>query len=875
MAVTNVNSPFFQGSPCNLKWYNYFKNFSDHWDLECTATFCEPMTNNPPVGTSSVTGMFPTILATNVQCKNTTTYKFASGKYFTNYELPVATLIDMNATDEIDPRCVETKIPSATLTFKVDGITKDTPLDVIDALLALFDSTMVRIYRGFWHHTKAIRDENGNNNLDFYGDCEHDTVCLGNYKIIDRTFDHERQVIVMKCEHIFFNAFSNADTLKLIALESTKPATDTLYQRYPYPYKPVVDQMMTADPNYPNYKIETYKLGYSPLEMMRSTITCDIGTHKVPVYGYHFPTWLSNLNSYGLITADYSQGLWDGQFEPAGTRYWNTITTGEYQDVSTGSRYAYTTTVDDHQTLVSLYNTWIKESALVSVNSWNLMNCIHYIPRIPLRDIPEESVNDYYSDGYIHNFDGTWGVVQGVAPSENTFLDETKVDTWTRLNDGTNGTWFPAISDKVYKVLPSFIMSQSVQKEEISWTDVTWLKTYYMDFMSVGNSINKEDFTLPTHDTFSDYVDMHNWGSSWGPYPSDQNAGFQIATTQPLKDNTWYMPVGVGIAGYLMPQIDMFGTNNPARDLTGGVNFLNRGDSLVGYRVLWNQNLSVVRDKQPFVITLVTRDPSTFVYNALGEQISEDAVQNQNGIDLVHAYAFANRLSTRVLMRANAGDIRHRPMYLLSWTQVDDPSLRVGTVVWVPLQNEWIKVYITKQDRTFDGGARLTCTGWAYEKTGQKVYDPKVTDALMTYYVNNPDTDPKGEWIEFTWKNVGDYASTDNVMFTFECKPYGASAFTNIGTVSMLFGEEGATQSVMMNAPYIAERYGLNLADMASSKAEFRITGYFPPDSRSASDTCEIITKVWDNTAFSQLHVGYIRASNEHQPLIVGNPLQG
>lgn len=857
--MANVHSTYVQGSPCDLDWYNYFKNMDQHWDLECTVQFCVPKQCKD---SSIHWAMLPAAIATNLQCKNQTTYVGTVGK-IDNYNLPVHQLVSMNATDEIDPRCLENKIPSASFSFKVEGISENTPLDTLDTILAGFDDKMVRVYRGFCDHTNPIFDENGRWGLDYYSDFTHDLVCLGNYKIIDRQYNYEKQTIDVSCEHIFFNKFSQDDAYKPIYKNGNTLYTNTLYQRYPYPFSAAT--VDGGDATHPIKQIRSYKLGYNAYEMTRSTSYAELGENRIPIYGWGFPD--TGMRSYGVNTAGYVTGI--AANVTALDRVWNVTTDNDLQSVYKTTA-PLTRTLDTETTLCQFNNNWKKESALTTLMTWNLMNWIHYVPARPLQKMQEEALDIDDQE----NADGTWTVVQGKTLSESNFLDKTAAKTYKRSKKGTNGMWFPAIANTPYKVLPSFLLSQTVAKDSIEWEPVQWVKTYYMDLLTIPSKMNVDYYTFQNQTYAASTDDVYKFETSaWQPYPSNQDTGFNIITQQPLKEDTWYLNKSAEINGTNAFLADLFGFDMPATDQMGQVNIPARGDSIVAYKVLWNTNIAGLANRQPLAIGLISRDPTIYAYDINGKLLDDTAIQNTKGIDTIHAYSYYYNLPSRMIQRANNGDLGLKsPMYQLTWTMVDDPSLRVGNVVWVPLQNEYLKVYITKQERSFDGGARLTCTGWAYEKTGQKVYNPTITEGKATYFVNNPDTDPKGEWLKFTWKPGGDYNATDTIIYKFSVTDQYARWSFDIGVAAIMFGD---TPEKMFNLPYVSQQIGVDLPTLTGSTVYYRITGYFPPNSQMVYSSAPVTKVAWNNEAFSQLHVGYIRASNEHQPLIVGNPLQG
>lgn len=859
--MPKVYSQSFQGSPCNKRWYDYFTNLTEHKDLECTVEFCSPrmyVTNGKPARL----GLFPVALATNLQCKSTTRY-VPEGTDFGAYSLPVHQTTSMRATDEIDPRMLENKIPSMTFEFKVEGVDGDTPLDTLDAILAGFDDKVIRLYRGFCDHTTSLFDENGRWALDYYSGFSHDLTCLGNYKIIDRQFNYDRQTFEITGEHLFFHRFGQDDTYKAMARSGDAQETSVLYQRYPYPYR--ATNAEGGDASHPIKQIATYKLGYNAWEMMRSPIYERIGSLSVPLYGWGFPGL--NSTAYGLSTANITAGLVDST--SASGRWW-LYSEADLQQGAQATATAVTRTLDTStsSTVAQLNNTWKKESALTSLVAWALMNWIHWCPARPFFMTPEETPESRY--GEIH--DGAWTMVAGKKPDEDCFLDEVEATTWDVTVSGDNGHWFPALENTPYKILPSFMLSQSVNKNHIEWEPVKWVKTYYMDVITTPMKLQTDYYAFQNQTYFADTIDVYKFNTQyWQPFPSDQNAGFRIMTTQPLADDVWYLNRSAELAGAQSFTADMFGFNLPATKQMGQVNIPARGDSVVAWRNLWNTNVPGLANRQPLSIGMIKRDPTIYAYDGTGTMVDEGFTQNTKGIDTIHAYGFYKNLSVRMIERANNGEVGGAPFYELSWDMIDDPSLRVGTSVWVPLQNEYLKVYITKQERTFDGGARMRCTGWCYAKTGQKVYDPKISNAVCTHYVNSPAVDPKGEWFKFSWTPSGDYAVTENVVYTFTYTPSGGSPM-NLLSRAIMFGD---TPEVTVNAVTLSENSSIALSELTSGNGTFGIKAYFPPNARLVTVDMRRVNVAWNNEEFSYLHAGYVRASNEHQPFVPGNLLQG
>lgn len=852
----------FQGPPCNKKWYDYFVNTTEHWNLECSVEFCTPKASTFSAGGRfTTTRMFPAAIATNLQCKTTTTYPSLSD-YPPSYDLKIHQLLSCEMVDEIDPRGLECKIPSAKLSFKIEGVDKYTPLDQIEAILDELDGKMLRIWRGFESHTKPILGDDGRWALDYYADYEHDTVCMGNYLVTDRKFNYEKQTIDMECEHVFFHTFANADSYLPRAKDGNPNTTAILKQRYPYPYSAT-----EATGDMP-ILIQNYKLGYTPWEIMGSTLTFNVDGIEVPIYGWSFDV---SGEAQGVDTGLFVQGI--TTVEQGNQAYWALAVDQELQSKVGSPLPVFTRdfgNTTDSYNLTQLDNTWLSENAISTVNAYNLMNRLRYIPDRAFFKTPEETRSELSTSNY--GAPGTWRLVSGSKPlDQQVFLDEEAAATWNQAAMGSNGVFYPAIPNTPYKVTPSLMLSQSAAKDNIEWEEVQWVKSYYMDLVSIQPNLEKRAYSFQNIPTFTSNTDLVWFAGFASPTPSNEQLGYEIASSQPLAPDEWYVSNRSVINGAFGVISDMFGYNEWAKSQMGMVNIPNRGDSIVAYKVLWNTNLDVTNDKSPYNVELRVGKPTIFARNENDELIDVGATDNTKGVESTHIYGEYRGITKRILHRVNAGDVGTKPLYEISWSMVDDPSLRVGSVVWVPLQNEYLKVYITRQERSFDGGARLTCKGWCYEETGTPVYNPSLSNFKVTEYVNNPDTDPKGEWLRFTWTVGGDYSPVDAIMYKFVYTLNGTNY--TLGTVGIMFGDES---EFLLNAPFVSEQTGITLDDLYDSGGTFTIKAYFPPDARplEASAKATIDTS-WNNEAFSQLHVGYIRASNEHQPLIVGEPLQG
>jgi len=855
--MPNVLTSKFQGSPCNLNWYHALTTTTVHKDLECSVYFCEVKTLDDATHSKR---MFPTTLVTNLECKRTAHYLPINNK-LNEYDVVAHSLVDLSMSDELDPRCLETKIPSATFSFKVEGITATTSLDILDEILESFDGKLIRIYRGFASHEGSIYNSNGQYDLDYFSDFEHDTVCMGNYRIMERQFNYEKQTFVINCEQVFFSVFADQETY--LARTKTGSDLDQVYQRYPYPYDSEI-LSDAGDPTHYIYRTTSFKLGYSVWEMLASQTTVNLGNEDVPLYGWAFS---DVLEAYGVYSRYIAAGTYEGNTPPS-HRYFYSASSMLKQGVGNGQTVPTPFEVTaDGSSLADLCYNWKKEDALSSINTFYLFNNLRAVPYRPLTNEPEEARTH-------DNVPGTWRVVGGLEPDDqNVFLDDANATTWNEANQGTNGYTFPSVVNQPYKVTPNMLLSQTVEKQTIEWEEVSYLKTYYLDLLTTRHNPTTETVSLQNQIYFTNNIDVYDWQSpgSNQPYPSNQNTGFQIINRQPMPDNTWYYPLYSALT-MTGNSLDMFGPDMPARALMGGVNSPIRGGNILSFSVLWNTNLThgAFNNKQPYSLTFYKQDATTFFYDVNGNTIDESTAQNQKGIDTIHAYTYLNGLSHRVINRANLGDTGVNPLYQLTWTMVDDPSLRIGTAVWVPLQNEYIKVYITRQDRTFDGGARLTCSGWAYERAGVPVYDPTLTNAIAHHYVVDPENTPKGEWLRFTWEKQEEWDTTQLIFYEFWYTP-DVGEKVLLGSITKM----GIDENVQMyNIPHLEEQLGTSLS-IDDEGGTYSIKAYFPAFGMNSETNCLFDAIPWNNVEFSEIHANEIQASNEHQPLMYNKLLRG
>lgn len=494
--------------------------------------------------------------------------------------------------------------------------------------------------------------------------------------------------------------------------------------------------------------------------------------------------------------------------------------------------------------LTSLCNTWSDTTMDTGLMSFFLMNNLHIVPTQS-----SDGVND-----------GDWILVNGLEPTKYPFRD-----TEATLQ-ATNGKHFPELADERYKINVAMVLSDGFSKNQLDIEAVTHTRE---SLMNVGNLSGEESesFSLPTKDRVTSSVDIDAEGN---PIPSDSENGYAYTTLLPLSSDVWFDTKNVSVMNGDTEVGKLFGTDQAASALMGGKNYAVRGNSLVAYDVLWNDKLNLTKNlEQPFTLKVAKYSPTEYYVDVDGNTTSED--DELTAVEAIGAYYGYNGLSERMVNRSN-GDWLN-PLYELQWSMVDDPSLRVGTLVYVPVHNQYVETYITEQKRSFDGSGQLDCVGWAIRETDEKVLLAEPVNCHGVHYTGNPNDETKGDFVTFEWEeNVGWdglYGQLVRGVLTYESKDG-----STVVKLADQFFTSGDPMAYTLNWFTLEQNTGMKLDTMAEN-GDFYIELFYYTYEVHGKTKFEYENIIPAHQPFSYLYAGYTVASNKVAPIAFNHYLIG
>lgn len=496
--------------------------------------------------------------------------------------------------------------------------------------------------------------------------------------------------------------------------------------------------------------------------------------------------------------------------------------------------------------LTSVPNTFNEETMYDSIVSYCLMNNMHIVPSKSTSET--NKLND-----------GSWMITNGLTPTLYPFRNEDASD------DQTNGKYFSNVEDARYRINVAMVLSDGFSKDQLNINDVTHTRETMVNVGRLSGS-ETDSYDLPVKDRFSSSVDILNGEAS----PSDALNGYVYDTVLPLSDGTWYDTKNIKVMSGDTELGDLFGTDQSASNLMGGKNYAIRGNSVLAYSVLWNDALNLTKSAdQPFSFSIPKYDATEYYVDTDGNTTSED--DELTIVDTNHAYYGYNGLSKRMVDRANGNWLK--PLYEIQWGMVDDPSLRVGTLVYVPIHNQYVETYITEQSRSFDGSGSLTCKGWVIRETDEAVLLPEPVNCKGTHYAGDPNDDTKGDFVTFSWEeNVGWdglYGQLVRGRITYE-----DDSGTNSITLIDQFFTSGEPMEVSFNWFTLQQTIGQTIDTMAENGSFYIELTYYSYEVKGKTkfDYENIIPS---NQPFSYLYAGYTVASNEVAPIAFNHYLVG
>lgn len=508
-----------------------------------------------------------------------------------------------------------------------------------------------------------------------------------------------------------------------------------------------------------------------------------------------------------------------------------------------GTEY-YTKDLVEPTDLVSLCNTWFESTMDEELVSFCLMNNLHIVPTQS-----SDGVND-----------GDWIIVGGLEPIKYPFLDA------NGTLQPTNGIHFPELAEERYKINVAMILSDGFAKKQLDIDAVTHSKETLINVANLSGD-DSETFSLPVKDRFTSDVDIDSSGNA---VPSDNVNGYEYNTLLPLSDDEWFDTKNITVMNGDEEVGKLFGADQDASGLMGGKNYAIRGNSLVAYDVLWNDKLNLTKNlDQPFTLKVPKYSPTEYYVDTQGATTSED--DELVTVEPVGAYYGYNGLSERIVNRANGEWLN--PLYELQWSMVDDPSLRVGTLVYVPVHNQYVETYIIEQNRSFDGSGQLDCVGWAIKETDERVLLAEPVNCHGTHYTGNPSDETKGDFVTFEWEeNVGWdglFGQLVRGVLTYETKD-GSTVLT----LADQFFSSGEPMAYTLNWFTLEQKLGMKLDTMAEN-GDFYIELFYYTYEVHGKTKFEYENIIPAHQPFSYLYAGYTVAGNEVVPIAFNHYLIG
>lgn len=879
----------FQSAPCNYLVYkrllkNKMTELGFHrvctvivtdlsWDLSNGANNLQEMYGNP------------VRIVTNATCAPTTNVYHTVNGRDTIASISVDTLTEFNAEAEIDPRMLEEKLPNATVKFRVRDFNDKTPLNTINEFIDATKNKMFCVMETFTNKDFITRDSYGQFNADFgsnmgsgnanpsrMSDFVNHSQCLGYYVAEDVDYDFEtNEMTISGTDLTFKNMHENLFFSKASAMYPTSEIVRNNVAR-PYPYAPI-----TLSFNW--IKCVTGNVSGGEYYDYR----CTFFRRQFP-WEEHKEQVIDLKHTVGLHTALLKATAKDASDYVA----WGAINPGITQQPKPAEEGNFDFTDDEN---MAPYCYFLHDESIYDViKTGCLMNNLWILPtmNVPTTFLQYKLQSANYNPG-----NGNWQIVGGRYPSEYPFYGKIEGDPTTQL---TMGKWYPTRAEK-YKIYPNMILEKSRKKMPLELTEVKYAKKYNIQIdtsftqetdgnvtVTTMTGDNKFLLDLKEHDTVGAALTTieHTLGQN------RYRVTYDYYDLNELPEGKWY-DLHSGDKSYG----EVMGLNNTtyvgrmpsAEHTTSAANKALAvpllGRNVVNPKKFYDQGFTIWKfnaqnktaDKKPFRFQLRAVDPTSVLVDRNDNPVSQENVENDSTIDTLHLYSGTSKLAARMIDRANLTDCK--PLYKLSWTMLDDPFLRVGTLVYVPLQNLWVKVLITKQVRSFDGTAKLYCEGLVTEETAEQVMNPNLLDAAMTYYSEPTLTHElreKGEMLLFTWTLPPEMTwEPQTVSYSF----YLRNKNTGVGVLlgrSLVGNAEGQYQ--YFNVPEIEERLGFKF-DATGSTYTPIIKATFGSFGLSSENVCTYVRNQWNNENYSMVPAGYVRASNEHQPLIAGNLLQG
>lgn len=724
----------FQSAACDIDTYTYITtgSYPDEWNVTQDETVLRNISVR--IGNESDKAF---MFVTNLPCTNS------------SRGIPVFKLNKLTMEEEIDPTGLSYPKPTLTFDFIYDNLNNE-PNDVVSDIISKIKTQTIDVTELFVKcDLRDLRDVDGDFKHDFrdsnyFKPVNKETLgsknkyrasIFGSYIVDNIEFDLESSTLTITATHALFVLMDkiltyNRDTCMLpqeLWSESGIFGTEHVYLMA---FNPILNTINTIDSRC------DYKYKITPQTQISLVDNLD-------------------FNQFTSLLAGDDLLVWNQDY------YYNSYVSDSNKPVKF---YEYSHMSDSEFRIVPLYSYLSNVSYIESFREFALANNLMLLPsnyNFKNNDATNDPAARQIGKGY------NWRLVGGVYPSEYPFPSENQ-NVISNKNLGRyyverrNNPTDPTDShmNYVYKITNHCILQEPATRDSLDLPEIKYVKTIDIPIgetkttkvisptvtaLSVSPSTEYDNFKLTTQPSNNDDDLLNSTSNSLLPVKSKYyNKRYLPIYELPYEDFTilpegvWYTQTSDFAMLYdnsdkeLLRSIDVVGglnetQNNNTRSYTAG---LISGRRVVNPKGLYNPKLTLrqlnskitnINEFKPFSVDIRKVTPNEIIKDINGET-KTNKEDDEHLLDLQFISTSRHKGTPPVILnRVNANNLK--PKYKLNWTMLDDPFLRVGTLVYYPIRGFYVKVLITKQTRIFDNGSKLQCEGWVLDETNIPIID--------------------------------------------------------------------------------------------------------------------------------------------------------
>lgn len=817
MAVYNNN---FTGPAANYEWYQRLNSLDDTYEQELSIMFIDFF--GEQINSVSYERLF---LVTNVPCTSQTGTVYTAPSV--SGQIDVHRLVSFDSSEEIDPTAITLPIPTTNVEFIPPEINEFSSLAEIEEFLESIRGRHMLVFKGWFtfdYENYDVRDNNGDFQYTYDSSrFSHDLNGLGLFTITNVDFDFQTQTVKCEGESFAHTKINDPSFYKEYLLQA---------DRRPMPYYWNVN----VAGNYYGYA-NKFALGFSNAAMLgnyNALDETDIHTHALS-YMLTFPWYPGSNTTFGMSASTFGaltqfvdtggtttsknttqpmfSGAWRSSTEGSNT-WWpdNAVSNYSFDEVRDfvnnpigGTNYRNYYRLANPAYLIRNNQTYgdMLQSYMLQNDSW-LLPSNWFISAITTNN------NWYNSRGVLLNGtdirvpQGAWLLQSGKVPDDNIFCDLSRWPTgsassWTGVD---NGHYYPALGYKYY-VTPRMLRSSSVSREPADYATYDTVKMWKINLGS-DDDVSYESYTPPTQSIntttsglasgFWPWTTSDSPSYTYTPHYALTGITFPYTNELPLSDESWFSygrPILISGVDSTVSESEYWYSSwpliRPYSDTVwgGACNYDNlpvyRGKLKI-FNWIYSSRLNFLNNgsKGPYTLQLPKKPINEVEYNINGiTSVSE------NSLSTSYAYFGNTGVAARILNRVNFNN--YNCMYKLVWQMNDDPSLRVGACVYVPLQNQYVKVLVTKKRISFTGASTAELEGIAITETSEMVVAIDVS-SISAYYLDTS----QGRRLTFEWVSTvnGIDDSVVPIQYTIYYKANNSSTYEEVAVLSYTSNED-------------------------------------------------------------------------------------